>query len=190
MSLPKCHYTRALRHQHQPCKNQTVLYCTYTTLEDNLKKPKTTTKNTVTLQPSIQNCIWLQVCQEGEKSTMQSPLWSTKGSSWNKALVKFSYWAVQWSWFAQMNALCNLLCKKAREVAVSLLGWFLSRCCFMLYITMEAEPRIAKQYKCHHCVLHRFLADQKIASSWTKLVSGHPVARATSYCLLPDTFWL
>ena len=62
-----------------------------------------------------------------------------------------SYWAVQWSWFAQVNALCNLLCKKSREVAASLLGWFVGRCCFTLCITMEIEPIIAKQYKCHHC---------------------------------------
>ena len=37
--------------------------------------------------------------------------------------------------------------------------------------------------------LHRFLADQKIASLWKKCVWGHPIARATSYCLLPD-IWL
>ena len=53
----------------------------------------------------------------------------------------------------------------------------------MLCITMEVKPRIAKQYKCHHCCscknyggkgmegekkvsLWGFLADQKIASSW------------------------
>ena len=36
--------------------------------------------------------------------------------------------------------------------------------------------------------LRRFLADQKIASSWKKCVLGHHIARATSYCLLPDTF--
>ena len=59
----------------------------------------------------------------------------------------------------------------------------------MLCITMEVEPRIAKQY-CHHCCscknywgkgmeggkrvsLHRFLADKKIASSWKKCVLGH-----------------
>ena len=52
----------------------------------------------------------------------------------------------------------------------------------MLCITVEVEPRIAKQYKCQYCCscknyrgkgmeggkkvsLHRFLADQKIASS-------------------------
>ena len=41
--------------------------------------------------------------------------------------------------------------------------------------------------------LCRFLADQKIASSSKKKkkkkksVLGHPIARATSYCLLPDT---
>ena len=33
-----------------------------------------------------------------------------------------------------------------------------------------------------------FLADQKIASSWRKYVSGHPIVQTTSYCLLPDTF--
>ena len=61
------------------------------------------------------------------------------------------YWAVQWSWFARVNALCNLLRKKSQEVAASLPGQFLSRRCFTLCITMEVEPRIAKQYKCHHC---------------------------------------
>ena len=30
-------------------------------------------------------------------------------------------------------------------------GRFLSRRCFTLCITMEAEPRIAKQYKCQYC---------------------------------------
>ena len=114
---------------------------------------------------------------------------------------------VQWSWFAWVNALCNLSRKKSREVAASHPGQFLSRRCFMLCITMEVEPRVAKQYKCQHCCscknyrgegmeggkkvsLHRFLADQKIASSWKKCVLGHPIARATGYCLLPDTFWL
>ena len=61
------------------------------------------------------------------------------------------YWEVQWSWFARVNALCNLSRKMSREVAVSLLGQLLSRRCFTLCITMEVEPRIAKQYKCHHC---------------------------------------
>ena len=32
------------------------------------------------------------------------------------------------------------------------------------------------------------LADQKITILWKKCVLGHPVARATSYCLLPGTF--
>ena len=35
-----------------------------------------------------------------------------------------------------------------------------------------------------------FLADQKIASLWKKCVLGHPIARTTGYCLLPDTCWL
>ena len=64
-----------------------------------------------------------------------------------------SYLAVQWSWFAWVNALCNLLYKKPREVTASLPGRFLSRRCFMLCITTEVKPRIAKQYKCHHCCI-------------------------------------
>ena len=68
---------------------------------------------------------------------------------------------------------------------MSLPGRFLSRRCFTPCITIEVEPRIAKQYKCHHWFscknyrakameggkkvsLSRFLADQKIASSLKK----------------------
>ena len=43
------------------------------------------------------------------------------------------------------------LFKKSREVAVSLPCRFPSRRCSTLYITMEVEPSMAKQYKCHHC---------------------------------------
>ena len=96
---------------------------------------------------------------------------------------------------------------------MSLPGRFLSRRHFMLCITVEVEPRIAKQYKCQYCCSckklpwkggggwggekvssHRFLADQEIVSSEAekkkrkKSVLGHPIARATSYRLLPDTF--
>ena len=71
---------------------------------------------------------------------------------------------------------------------------------------MEVEPRIMKQYKCHHCCSCKnywgkgmeggkkvsfclsFFADQKIMSSWKKCILGHPIAQAASYCLLPDTF--
>ena len=60
----------------------------------------------------------------------------------------------------------------------------------MLCIAMEVEPRIAKQYKCHHrCSYknyqgkgmeggkkHHFSADQKITSSWEKCILGHHIA--------------
>ena len=103
-----------------------------------------------------------------------------------------------------MNALCNLSRKKLREVAASLLGRFLSRCCFTLCITMEAEPRIAKQYKCHHCCSCKNYRGKGMEGGknngvifWLtrrsrvrgKNVLGHPIAGATSYCLLPDTFY-
>ena len=38
--------------------------------------------------------------------------------------------------------------------------------------------------------LCRFLADENIVILWKKCVLGHPIARATNYCLLPDTFGL
>ena len=105
-----------------------------------------------------------------------------------------------------MNALCNLSRKQLREVTALLPGQFLSRHYFMLLRAMEVERRIVKQYKCHHCCrckdyrgkgmdggtgekvsLRRFLADQKITILWKKCILVHPIARATSYCLLPDT---
>ena len=114
-----------------------------------------------------------------------------------------AYWAVQWSWFARVNALCNLSCKKSREVAASLPGRFLSRRCFTQCITMEAEPRIAKPYESQHCCSCRnyrgkgmeggkksVLKTRRSRFRGKKIVLGHPIARATSYCLLPDTFWL
>ena len=33
-----------------------------------------------------------------------------------------------------------------------------------------------------------FLVDQKTVSLGKKCILGHPIAQATSYCLLPDTF--
>ena len=42
-------------------------------------------------------------------------------------------------------------------------------------------------WKKEEVCLRLFGADQKIASSWKKCVLGHPIARATSYCSLPDT---
>ena len=52
-----------------------------------------------------------------------------------------------------MNTLCNLSRnEKSREGRSALPGRFLSRHFFTtLCITMEVEPRIAKQYKCQYC---------------------------------------
>ena len=105
---------------------------------------------------------------------------------------------------AWVNALHNLSHKKSWEIAASLLGQFLSRCCFMLCITVEVDPRITKQDKCHLCCscknyqgkgmegwkkvsLHHFLADQKIVSSWKKCILRHPTAQATS-CLTHSNY--
>ena len=85
----------------------------------------------------------------------------------------------------------------------------LSRCCFTPSITMEFEPIIVKQYKCHHCC--------SCKNYWGKGMEGGKKAcvvfvfcwsedrkfmkknafwgilkheQQTSYCLLPDTLWL
>ena len=78
------------------------------------------------------------------------------------------------------------------------------------FVTMEVEPRIAKQYKCHHCCSCKNY-QEKGMEGWKK-VSLHCcfgltrrlrlhgknafwgililIARATNYWWLPDTFWL
>ena len=121
--------------------------------------------------------------------------------------VKHPVYLLQWSWFARVNALCNISRKKSREVAASLPGRFLSRRCLTLCITMEVKPRIAKQYKCHHwCSCKNywekgmeggknafasfFWLTRRSRVHGGKCVLGHPILQATSYCLLPDTFWL
>ena len=118
------------------------------------------------------------------------------------------FWAVQWSWFARVKALCNLSDKKLQEVAASLLGWFLSRRCFTLCITMPVEPRITKQYKCQHCcscknyrgtgmeggkrrsVFASFFGWPEDREFVKKMHFGASYSTSNKYCLLPDTFWL
>ena len=85
-------------------------------------------------------------------------------------------------------------------------GRFQSRRCFTQCITVEVEPRIAKQYKrqyCCSCKNYRgkgmeggkkclcvVLLTRRSRVRRKKKRFGHPIARATSYCLLPDTLWL
>ena len=114
-----------------------------------------------------------------------------------------SYECVQWSWFALRN-----LSRKteSREVAASLPGRFLSRRCFTLYITIEVEPRIAKQYKCHHCCSCKNYRGKGMvsASFWgwpedsrefvekmrfgASCSTGNQLLLVARHCLLPDTF--
>ena len=48
--------------------------------------------------------------------------------------------------------------------------------------------------KCHLCIFFSADLARRFASSWGGggggggCVLGHPIARATGYCLLPDTF--
>ena len=121
-----------------------------------------------------------RVCVKFSRIAIFPILWLTgQLRTKHKLLI---YWAVQRSWFARVNTLCNLSRKTSREVAASLPGRFLSRRCFTVCITVEVPPRTAKQHKCQYCCncknyrgkgmeggkkvsLRRFLADQKIASS-------------------------
>ena len=74
----------------------------------------------------------------------------------------------------------------------------------MLCITVEVEIRIVKQYKCKYCCSCKnyhgtgMEGEQKVSCVVLGLIIrsrvrrknaflGHPKARATSYCLFPDT---
>ena len=94
------------------------------------------------------------------------------------------------------------------RLQVPLLGRFLSRHWFMLCIITLAKPKIAKQYKCHHCCVCKKIRGKVMndgkkclhVTFWLtirsrvhereKSVSGHPTAWARSYCSLPDTLQL
>ena len=57
---------------------------------------------------------------------------------------------------------------------------------------MEVEPRIAKQYKYQYCCSCKMdrgkgMEGGKKVSLRRLFLLGHPVARATNHCLLPDT---
>ena len=96
---------------------------------------------------------------------------------------------------------------RSRERSQRIPGQFLSRHCFTLCITVEVEPRIVKQYKCPYCCICKNYCGKGMEGgkkclcvvfwltrrSWVCrfcFVLGHPIAQATSYCLLPDTLWL
>ena len=112
---------------------------------------------------------------------------------------------LEWMRFVIFRARCR----------IALPGRFLNRRCFRLCITVEVEPRIMKQHKCLYCCCCKNYRGKGVESGgknktkqetrvfascfgWPedrkfvekKCVLGHPIARATSYCLLPDTFWL
>ena len=122
----------------------------------------------------------------------------------NTVSIAGGYWAIQRSWFAKVNALCNLFAQEVARGRSALPGLFLSRHCFTLCITVEVEPRIAKQHKCQYycscknycgkgmeggkkclCVVFWLTRRSRVRRE-KKCVLGHLIARATSYCLLPD----
>ena len=115
---------------------------------------------------------------------------------WNETLNYFCYfviflshyWVVQWSWFAWVNVLCNLSRKMSREVAASLLGRFLCRHCFMLCIKMEAEPRIVKQYKCHHCCSCKNYQEKGMEGGKKCLCINFWLTRTSQVCK-KNAFW-
>ena len=122
--------------------------------------------------------------------------------------MNWLYWAIQQSWFARVNALCNLSRKKSWEVAAYFWADFwvgvASRCVqqrklnlelqsstnantvAVAKITVERGWRMGKK-KCL-CVI--FWLPRRSQVHRKKCILGHPIARATSYCLFPDTEWL
>ena len=89
---------------------------------------------------------------------------------------------------------CSQAKKRPQQISgVQQLGLFHSRPFSSRKTMASCMPRIAKQYKCHHCYSCKnyrgkgmeggkkclcigFFADQKIMSSWKKCILGHSVA--------------
>ena len=112
------------------------------------------------------------------------------------------YWAIQRRWFARVNALCNLSRKKLWEVAAHSRADFwvgVASCCvsqwrFSLELWSSTNANTVSVAK---ITVERERRVEKSASffgwPWVhikKIVLGHPIARATSYCLFPDTLCL
>ena len=90
--------------------------------------------------------------------------------------------------------------RSPKRSQLPLLGQFLS-------IEIEVEPRIANQYKCHHCCINlqtsqgrgdgglkkvslpHFSADPKSMSLWKKIsfLASYSISNKTCHCLSPDT---
>ena len=103
-------------------------------------------------------------------------------------------WCVPIGWFNEAGLhewmpFVIFYARSRERLQLSAPGHFLRRHCFTLCMTMEVEPRIAKQYKCQYCCsckiywgkgmeggkkgsLCNFLADQKSASLWKKMRVG------------------
>ena len=117
------------------------------------------------------------------------PVWILSSSWWLPAQIsrvpigQFSEAGLlEWMRFV---IFCARSCERLQRTS----GRFLSRCCFMLCVTVEVEPRIAKQYKWQYCCscinhggkgmkggkkvsLHHLLAGQKITSLYKKSIWG------------------
>ena len=92
------------------------------------------------------SCVEWNTCQtRAEPFQTYSAVLLSTWTDWRFSLHLFPYyWVVHWSWFAWVNALCNLLRRKSWEVATPLPGRFVRRCCFTLCISMEVERRSSK----------------------------------------------
>ena len=64
---------------------------------------------------------------------------------------RFSYWAVQRSQFARVNAFCDLLRKKSQKVAAATSGPISEQALLHAVYKSEVEARVAKRYKCRYC---------------------------------------
>ena len=66
------------------------------------------------------SCFGYQNCKEGLHTLEASDFFWSDVESFclmQNFILRGFYWVIQWSWFARMNALCNLSRKKSREVA-------------------------------------------------------------------------
>ena len=67
--------------------------------------------------PIFLNPFTTMMSLENDQSETLMPFWVLSALACKRTFIKM-YWAIQRSWFARVNALCNLLRKKSWEVAV------------------------------------------------------------------------
>ena len=95
--------------------------------------------------------MWLWLCSMHRNyfSSAESEFCTKCLQSWEQTTFVFIMCIGRFSEAGLLEWMCFVIfCARCCS---ALLGRFLSKCWFTLFITVEVKPRIAKQYKCQYC---------------------------------------